>query len=40
MIAPGTCLPVTPTLSTRTVAVVGQPRSHIKLPLPMSTLAC
>ena len=38
MIAPGTCLPVTPTLSTRTVAVVGQPRSHIKLPLPMSTL--
>ncbi len=38
MIAPGTCLRVTPTLSTRTVAVVGQPRSHIKLPLPTSTL--
>jgi len=38
MIAPGTCLRVTPTLSTRTVAVVGQPRSHLKLPLPTSTL--
>jgi len=38
MIAPGTCLRVTPTLSTRTVAVIGQPRSHLKLPLPTSTL--
>jgi len=37
-IAPGTSLRVTPTLSTRTVAVTGQPRSHIKLPLPTSTL--
>ena len=38
MIAPGTCLRVTPTLSARTVAVVAHPRSHIKLPLPTSTL--
>jgi siderophore synthetase component len=38
VIAPGTWLRVIPTLSTRTVAVVGQPRSHIKLPLPTSTL--
>ena len=38
MIAPGTCLRVTPTLSARTVAVVAHPGSHIKLPLPTSTL--
>jgi len=38
VIAPGTWLRVTPTLSTRTVAVTGHPRSHIKLPLPTSTL--
>ena len=38
MIAPGTCLRVTPTLSARTVAVVDHPRSHLKLPLPTSTL--
>jgi siderophore synthetase component len=37
-IAPGTALRVTPTLSTRTVAVTGDPGSHIKLPLPTSTL--
>ena len=38
VIAPVTSLRVTPTLSTRTVAVTGQPGSHIKLPLPTSTL--
>ena len=38
MVAPGTWLPVTPTLSTRTVAVTGQPGRHLKLPLPTSTL--
>jgi len=38
VIAPGTSLRVTPTLSTRTVAVAGQPGSHLKLPLPTSTL--
>ena len=38
VIAPGTSLRVSPTLSMRTVAVAGQPRSHIKLPLPTSTL--
>jgi siderophore synthetase component len=38
VIAPGPSLRVTPTLSTRTVAVRSQPRSHIKLPLPTSTL--
>jgi hypothetical protein len=38
VIAPGTSLRVTPTLSTRTVAVTSQPRSHLKLPLPTSTL--
>jgi siderophore synthetase component len=37
-IAPGTALRVTPTLSTRTVAVTGHPGSHVKLPLPTSTL--
>ena len=37
-IAPVTRLRVTPTLSTRTVSVTGQPHSHIKLPLPTSTL--
>jgi hypothetical protein len=29
---------VTPTLSTRTVAIVGQPDTHLKLPMPTSTL--
>jgi siderophore synthetase component len=38
VIAPGASLRVTPTLSTRTVAVTSQPRSHVKLPLPTSTL--
>ena len=38
VLAPGTSLRVCPTLSMRTVAVAGQPRSHIKLPLPTSTL--
>jgi siderophore synthetase component len=38
VIAPGACLPVTPTLSVRTVAVAGQPGSHLKVPLPVSTL--
>jgi siderophore synthetase component len=38
LIAPGTSLRVSPTLSVRTVAVVGDPCSHIKLPLPTSTL--
>src|SRR6266568_671589 len=38
VIAPGTSLRVRPTLSMRTVGVAGQPRSHIKLPLPTSTL--
>ena len=38
VVAPGTCLRVTPTLSTRTVAVTGQPGRHLKLPLPTSTL--
>jgi len=38
VVAPGTGLLVTPTLSTRTVAVVGQPDTHLKLPLPTSTL--
>jgi siderophore synthetase component len=38
VIAPGASLRVTPTLSTRTVAVTSQPRSHLKLPLPTSTL--
>jgi siderophore synthetase component len=38
IIAPGASLRVTPTLSTRTVAVTSQPCSHIKLPLPTSTL--
>ena len=35
---PGTGLLVTPTLSTRTVALVSQPDTHLKLPLPTSTL--
>jgi siderophore synthetase component len=38
VVAPGTWLRVSPTLSMRTVAVSGQPRSHLKLPLPTSTL--
>ena len=38
MVAPGTGLLVTPTLSTRTVALVSQPDTHLKLPLPTSTL--
>src|SRR6185437_207906 len=38
VIAPGTGLRVTPTLSTRTVALTGQPGTHLKLPLPTSTL--
>jgi hypothetical protein len=37
-LAPGTGLWVAPTLSTRTVAVTGQPGTHLKLPLPTSTL--
>jgi len=36
--APGTHLKVTPTLSTRTVAVQREPALHLKLPLPTSTL--
>jgi siderophore synthetase component len=36
--APGAWLRVTPTLSTRTVAVAAEPRVHLKLPLPTSTL--
>jgi hypothetical protein len=38
VVAPGTALRVTPTLSTRTVAVTSQPDAHLKLPLPTSTL--
>jgi siderophore synthetase component len=38
VVAPGTALRVIPTLSTRTVAVAGQPGAHLKLPLPTSTL--
>jgi siderophore synthetase component len=38
VVAPGAWLRVSPTLSMRTVAVSGQPRSHLKLPLPTSTL--
>jgi siderophore synthetase component len=38
VIAPGTALRVTPTLSTRTVALTSQPDTHLKLPLPTSTL--
>jgi siderophore synthetase component len=38
LIAPATRLKVTPTLSTRTVAVTSQPGVHLKLPLPTSTL--
>jgi siderophore synthetase component len=38
VLAPGACLRVTPTLSTRTVALIGQPGTHLKLPLPASTL--
>ena len=37
-LAPGPCLEVRPTLSVRTVAVVGRPDQHVKLPLPASTL--
>lgn len=36
--APGTYLPVKPTLSVRTVAVLNHPASHIKLPMPIATL--
>jgi len=36
--APRAFLTVTPTLSMRTVALVDDPSTHIKLPLPMSTL--
>jgi siderophore synthetase component len=38
VIAPGTALRVIPTLSTRTVAVLSQPGTHLKVPLPTSTL--
>ncbi len=38
LIAPGLRFKVTPTLSTRTVAVTSQPGVHLKLPLPTSTL--
>ena len=38
LVAPATHLKVTPTLSTRTVAVKSQPGVHLKLPLPTSTL--
>jgi siderophore synthetase component len=38
VVAPGTGLLVTPTLSTRTVALISQPDTHLKLPLPTSTL--
>jgi siderophore synthetase component len=38
VVAPGTALRAIPTLSTRTVAVAGQPGTHLKLPLPTSTL--
>jgi hypothetical protein len=36
--APGRWLRVRPTLSTRTVAVTADPRTQLKLPLPVSTL--
>jgi siderophore synthetase component len=38
VVAPVTSLQVIPTLSTRTVALAGQPGTHVKLPLPTSTL--
>ena len=38
LVAPGTWLRVTPTLSIRTVAVTERPDQHVKLPLPTSTL--
>jgi siderophore synthetase component len=38
VLAPAAALPVIPTLSTRTVALAGQPGTHLKLPLPTSTL--
>ncbi|MBO0820977.1 MAG: hypothetical protein J2P26_09030, partial [Nocardiopsaceae bacterium] len=38
VLAPRPYLQVRPTLSTRTVAVAGQPDQHLKLPLPASTL--
>jgi siderophore synthetase component len=38
VVAPGTGLRVAPTLSIRTVAVSGQPSTHVKMPLPTSTL--
>jgi siderophore synthetase component len=36
--APASYLRVTPTLSTRTLAVTADPGAHLKLPLPISTL--
>jgi siderophore synthetase component len=36
--APQAYLPVKPTLSVRTVAVLNHPASHIKLPMPIATL--
>jgi len=38
VVAPGTSLRVTPTLSMRTVALTARPGEHVKLPLPTSTL--
>lgn len=38
VIAPTPALTVTPTLSTRTVAVLGDPGTHLKLPLATATL--
>src|SRR5262249_2723969 len=38
MLAPGRYLPVSPTLSTRTVVVLDDPGVHLKLPLAASTL--
>jgi siderophore synthetase component len=38
VLAPAAALRVRPTLSTRTVAVTCDPRAHLKLPLPVSTL--
>jgi siderophore synthetase component len=38
MVAPGAALSVIPTLSIRTVAVRSEPGTHVKVPLPTSTL--
>jgi siderophore synthetase component len=38
VLAPGSALRVIPTLSVRTVAVASDPGTHVKLPLPTSTL--